>query len=560
MVETSKKQRKGSISEEDISTLLQRYSVTTVLTLLQEVEKVAGKKIDWNAIAKNTATEISSARECQMLWRHLAYGQTLTDQIEDAANTMDDDSDLEYEMEAFPAVNRETSVEAVACVKVLIASDSPIDSHLPNNSTIEAPLIINIPKVKAVTAPSDNSPLANATQGTNICIPVSVQKQPLSSGTCGEKRPNNGTLVGNFPPRRKRRGWSAEDDVKLTAAVQKYGERNWANIAKGDFMNDRKASELSQRWANLRKKQGNLNVGTSSQPSEEKLAATHYALNRALDNMPVSTGLKIDVIFYLSLDGQYPNEEVCLMPAINVVGTKSQPQSLKASASAPDLQFGTAGPPKSQLPTQRPSTKPTTHPDPMVKAAAVFAGARIADGADASSIIEATTRSQNVVHITTGGNSGMKSSTISKTNQLPSNVHFIANGLSKAPFIGHAPVQRISEDQSAPSGNQSKVKVDKHQISASGKALRGNAKGDSASISFSDPISQTQDDRVALPCSEVEDNGKKNADNVHTSKGNHENPSPNVRQENLLSMSIVESGEASTRSTTAPQLESEENK
>ncbi|KAK6122080.1 hypothetical protein DH2020_044178 [Rehmannia glutinosa] len=469
MVETSKKQRKGSISEEDISTLLQRYSVTTVLTLLQEVEKVAGKKIDWNAIAKNTATEISSARECQMLWRHLAYGQTLTDQIEDAANTMDDDSDLEYEMEAFPAVNRETSVEAVACVKVLIASDSPIDSHLPNNSTIEAPLIINIPKVKAVTAPSDNSPLANATQGTNICIPVSVQKQPLSSGTCGEKRPNNGTLVGNFPPEEKRRGWSAEDDVKLTAAVQKYGERNWANIAKGDFMNDRKASELSQRWANLRKKQGNLNVGTSSQPSEEKLAATHYALNRALDNMP--------------------------------------PQSLKASASAPDLQFGTAGPPKSQLPTQRPSTKPTTHPDPMVKAAAVFAGARIADGADASSIIEATTRSQNVVHITTGGNSGMKSSTISKTNQLPSNVHFIANGLSKAPFIGHAPVQRISEDQSAPSGNQSKVKVDKHQISASGKALRGNTKGDSASISFSDPISQTQDDRVALPCSEVEDNG-----------------------------------------------------
>lgn len=60
----------------------------TVLTLLQEVEKVAGEKIDWDAIVKNTATGISSATECQMLWRHIAYGQTLTDQFDSDANPM----------------------------------------------------------------------------------------------------------------------------------------------------------------------------------------------------------------------------------------------------------------------------------------------------------------------------------------------------------------------------------------------------------------------------------------------------------------------------------------
>ncbi|KAI3470843.1 hypothetical protein Pfo_027506 [Paulownia fortunei] len=592
MVEKSKKQKNGSIGEEDISTLLQRYSVKTVLTLLQEVEKVAGEKIDWNSIVKNTATGISSARECQMLWRHLAYGQSLTDH--NAANAMDDDSDLEYELEAFPAVSRETSVEAVACVKVLIASDYPIDSHLPNNSTIEAPLTINIPKFKAFTVPSDSSPLVNAMQGTNISIPVSVQKQSLSSGTSGEKRPNDGTSGVNLPPRRKKRGWSTEDDVKLTAAVQKYGERNWSNIARGDFKNDRKASELSQRWTNLRKKQGNLNLGTSSQLSEAPLAAAHRAITLAL-SMPMGDNLKA-------------------ARQRSTAGTKSQHQSPKASASPADPQLGMAGPPKSQVPTKRPSMNPTTSPDSMVKAAAVAAGARIATSADASSLIEAAARSQNVVHIITGGSSAMKSSTTSMTNQLPSNMHFTGNGLTKAPISacsatipisrpgeaqqaqgnsikpaelavqpnpvgsapvlnassgvanatasipsievaktaevavvstsasemkelaqkvqaadlanisGRAPAEQISEDQSAPLGNQSKEKVDKHQTSASGNTLRGNTQGDQASDSFSDPISQTQDDQVDLLCSEVEDNGKRSADNLCTSKEIHENP------------------------------------
>lgn len=81
----------------------------------------------------------------------------------------------------------------------------------------------------------------------------------------------------------------------------------------------------------------------------------------------------------------------------------------------------------------------------MVKAAAVAAGARIATPAVASSLIEAA-RSQNVVHMTTGGSSVMKSSTTSIGHQLPSNVHFIRNGLAKAPISTFsAPKPNMSE-------------------------------------------------------------------------------------------------------------------
>ncbi|KAL9164880.1 hypothetical protein ABFS82_06G134400 [Erythranthe guttata] len=444
MVERSRKPKKGSIDEEDMSILLERYSVKTVLTLLQEVEKVAGEKIDWNAIVKNTTTGISSARECQMLWRHLAYGQNLTDQFDNATNPMDDDSDLEYEVEAFPAVNRETSMEAVACVKVLIASDYPIDSHPPNNLTIEAPMTINVPKLKAFTSASDNSVIARAIQGTNISIPVSVQKQPVSSGTCGEKRPpNNATSGITFPPRRRRRGWSTEDDMKLTAAVKKYGERNWANIARGDFKNDRKASELSQRWGTLRKKQSDSNVGTSSKHSESQLAAAHRAITLAL-NTPMG-------------DNFHANRNM------STGGIKSQQQFQKAL----NPQFGVAGPPKTQVPT---ITKPNTIiPDSKIKAAAVAAGARIATSADASSLIEAAARSQNVVHITTGGGgtSMMKSSSttsmLTTTSQLPSNVHFMRTAQKKAapiPIPPHSatlpPNRRPGVEAQPPQGNSAK--------------------------------------------------------------------------------------------------------
>ncbi|RVW65558.1 hypothetical protein CK203_033158 [Vitis vinifera] len=121
---------------------------------------------------------------------------------------------------------------------VLIASSLPSDSSLPNSSMVEAPLTINIPCGQSSRAPSEYSRLSGSMQGTNITIPVSVQKS--------EGFDANGSTSGSLPARKKRKPWSSDEDKELIAAVQKCGEGNWANILKGDFKGDRSASQLSQ--------------------------------------------------------------------------------------------------------------------------------------------------------------------------------------------------------------------------------------------------------------------------------------------------------------------------
>ncbi|XP_042039670.1 uncharacterized protein LOC121785353 isoform X1 [Salvia splendens] len=594
------KSKKSTISEDDMSAVLQRYSLNTVLALLQEVDQAAaGVKINWREVVKNSATGISGAREYQMLWRHLTYGEPLIDHLDNDAEPLDDDSDLEHEVEPLPAVGREASVEAAACVNVLIASGYPNNPQLPNNSTIEAPLTINIPNTKAVCASSDDSHLSDIIRGTkNVTISVSVQKQPLSSGVSGEKRPNNEVAEVNPPSRKRRRSWTLEEDTKLTASVQNHGERNWENIARWDFKNDRTASELSHRWYILRKKQGNTKGGTSSQPPETQLAAAHRAMNLAIDR-PMSDNLK-------SVSHKA------------TAGIKVQHQTPKASASPADQPFPRVGPSKPQILASRPSVNPISDTDSMIKAAAVAAGARIATPTDASSLIEAA-RSQNVVHITTG----------SIGHQLPSNVHFIRNGLAKAPIStysapkpnilgtgegkpaqsrstkptasaalsptgavpvsnaisvkesaalpalpnpsaklavtavdvvvstlgneikelgksiqradqavvsGCLPVEQEPENRPVASGNQSE-EVGNSQPFSSGNALQENTGGDKDSVSVSEPVSRETDDGIALPSLEVEQAGKTNIDGQLTSEGTAENTSTNVTSEDLPSTS-----------------------
>ncbi|KAL2544573.1 uncharacterized protein Fot_13806 [Forsythia ovata] len=499
MADKTKKRKTGSISEEDVSTLLQRYSAQTVLALLQEVAQVPEKKIDWNAMVKNTTTGISNPREYQMLWRHLAYRVDLVDSLSDAADPLDDDSDLEFDLEAFPAVSRETSSEAAACVKVLIASGTPNDSHLPNNSTIEAPLTINIPNREKSTAPSEGSHLASSMQGTNITIPVTVQKQQLATVTCAEKKRTNGSTGSNLPPRRKRKPWSAEEDMELIAAVQKCGERNWANILKGDFKGDRKPSELSQRWATIRKKQGNLNVGTSSQLSETQLAAAHRAMSLALD-MPlggdnlkavISTGGKL-VASLVKQSGTVSN---------STVGNSTHPAFVETSS---------IGIPSSK----RPSSNPTQTPGSMVEAAAVAAGARVVKPSVALSQIEAA-RSQNAVRTIAGGGSMIKSLATGLSNQLPSNVHFIRNGLAKAPIINHSPT--MTNTSKPGEGQQAQVPtaglartVAEVTVSSSENVMQENVQKDEAAISGDAPKEEIREAQVALVGNQSEERVEEN--------------------------------------------------
>ena len=42
----------------------------------------------------------------------------MLEKLEDRAQPLDDDSDLEYDLEAFPSISTEASAEATACVKV----------------------------------------------------------------------------------------------------------------------------------------------------------------------------------------------------------------------------------------------------------------------------------------------------------------------------------------------------------------------------------------------------------------------------------------------------------
>ncbi|EEF48631.1 uncharacterized protein LOC8268422 isoform X2 [Ricinus communis] len=507
MIEKSKKHnsRKGLISEEDISSLLQRYTANTVLALLQEVAQFEGVKIDWNALVKKTTTGIKNVREYQMLWRHLAYKHTLIDNLDDGAQPLDDDSDLEYELEAFPDVSSEASAEAAACVKVLIASGATSDSTHPNSATVEAPLTINIPNGQSARAISENSQPATM-RGMNITVPVSIQKQPLPTVASTEVFDGNGLGNGNIPPRRKRKPWSEAEDLELIAAVQKYGEGNWANILRSEFTWDRTASQLSQRWAIIRKRHGNWNpVGNTSgvQLSEEWRAARH-AMNLALDP-PVKNK------FTNNISGE---------------ATPAQHQSQRpfAAKSSPMVPLGSA--PKSQIAVKRPA-KPDLSSDP-VRATAVAAGARIATQSDAASLLKAA-QAKNAVHIMPTGGSSMKSALpggASNHSEAHPNVHtndLAAGSRSTLPVVSPSAIRPAASStvQHIPSISDTAKNISAKQFNAelparkdtetagaikilSEDAKEQQVKEHGACVSGNELSKQVQEEKAAFPNREAE--------------------------------------------------------
>ncbi|KAL7596288.1 hypothetical protein Lser_V15G31018 [Lactuca serriola] len=368
--EMMSEKRGGSISEEDLSAVAQRYKTTTVLNLLQEVGQVQDVMIDWYAMVKHTKTGITNPREYQMLWRHLAYREPLIEEFEDDFKPLDDDSDLEYELEAFPTVSKDASAEAAAYVKVLIASDSSSESCIEKGLVMEAPLMINIPKDKSTPPPSsdESTQLASSTGGVNITVPVFVPTQVVPPVLSGETLDTTNTCQNsNFPSRRKRKPWSAQEDRSLFDAVQICGEGNWANISKGDFKGERTASQLSQRWSIIKKRHTNSNMKTGPQLSEVQLAARH-ALNMALDKPGGAT---------------FSNKPV-------------QPTMAEPPSAATLRQNQSQADPKRLFP------RPLASGPDAVKAAAVAAGARIATQSAAAVILKAQLKS--AIHINKMGN------------------------------------------------------------------------------------------------------------------------------------------------------------
>ncbi|KAE8656114.1 Homeodomain-like superfamily protein isoform 2 [Hibiscus syriacus] len=460
----TKKQKKGSISEEDISTLLQRYPATTVLALLQEVAQFPDAKLDWNALVNKTSTGISNAREYQMLWRHLAYRDNLLEKLEDEAEPLDDDSDLEYELEPYPSVSSETSAEAAACVKVLIASGLPNDSSGAKSSMVNAPLTINIPNVRSSRVSSENLQPTCSKLGMNITVPVSVQKKILPAVPSTETLEGNGPAGANLPNRRKRKPWSEEEDLELIAAVQKCGTGNWANILRRDFKGDRSANQLAQRWSVIKKRLGNLNVEGNSVISEAQLA-TRNALSLALP-MPDKnlTGLKTASCSApptASGQASVRTENQFQHGLLGSVETQNQSQTSVSSHNRP--QYG----PNTSVPTQSPSqqdpvasvqvpnqsqqglmttqssssgstvksrvtlkrvpAKPFSTTGLILDATAVAAGARIGSPKAAASLLKAA-QSKNAIHIMTSGGSSIKPLIPSGTSS-----QYVCTGLTAEP-------------------------------------------------------------------------------------------------------------------------------
>ncbi|KAM4069259.1 hypothetical protein ACJW30_12G077000 [Castanea mollissima] len=586
MIEKTKKQKKSFISEDGISSLLQRYSAATVLALLQEVTHSAEVNMDWNALVKNTSTGISDAREYQMLWRHLAYHHSLLHKFDHGALPLDDDSDLESEVEAFPPVSCESSTEAAACVKVLIASGLPSDTSLPTSSIVEAPLTINIPSGSSSrVSPSENSEATCSMQGMNITVPVSVQKQPLPSAAAPhEVLDANGSANGSIPLRRKRKPWSEDEDLELIAAVQKCGEGNWANILRGDFKGNRTATQLSQRWAIIRKRRGKLNVGTNpsgSQLSEERRAA-HHAISLAL--MPVK-----------SLTAARPagtsTTSNSVLPTTTAEAVKIGSSSLQAKGqsqqgpvpkkSSPVGSLGSTE--KSRVSAKKPLTKPGICSDSALRETAVAAGARIASPSDVASFIKAT-QAKNAVHIKPTGVSSTKLPMprgVSTQIETQTNVRYVGTGLEAAsssshpavtviPIASHSgSVKAVSPTiQHSPSTFATSLKMSSEQTNIVSSTLPPEvlpkqevktAEEIKACASGNAPKEQVQEDKtddsaegaVVDDQAETRQNANENemmsspvrGENQSAPEVNYENHSANEKQANLPSMIEDECGE-----------------
>ncbi|GAB2232401.1 hypothetical protein Drorol1_Dr00011433 [Drosera rotundifolia] len=417
-----KRRRGGTISEEDITILFQRYSATTVLALLQEVGQSSAVKIDWEGLVRKTATGISNAREYQMVWRHLAYRHGLGEKIEVGAEPLEDDSDLEYDLDASPPVSAEASAEAAACVKVLISSGLPSVANMANGSAVEASMTINVPNAQSSKAACGNILPSSSIQGTNITVPVSIQKQS-SAGIASEAGETTGD---NSQAHRKRRKkvWAEEEDIKLVAAVKQCGEGNWAGMAKEHFKGDRTPGQLYQRWTTMKRKNNSEAGGTDPLSSQkyEQAMATRRAIDMALkDSSFTSAGNSNRAVGNGAATSSNPT--TVNASGVDHSSAKKDPTSQKQPHHQVPIpsasKAAVSGPPPMPRPplTIKSPVNPTLTSDSMVKAAARAAGARIASKSEATIFKE--TQSKKVVHFPQVKPSGTGAGSLLQTVSVP---------------------------------------------------------------------------------------------------------------------------------------------
>ncbi|KAJ7553863.1 hypothetical protein O6H91_06G116800 [Diphasiastrum complanatum] len=491
--------RKAFISEADVASLSKRYSPNTLLTLLQEISSCESAILNWETLVKRSNTGIKSAREYQALWRHLAYRTDLGEHFEDA-QPLDDDSDLEFEVEPFPCVSRETVAEAENVVRVNL-------NHFFSLLALDAPNCGTGRKENRLGTGSWDAGTISQHYGTNGPNSNLLGMNPPSASPLDSiyKAGSTGLVHSE---RRKRKLWTPEEDQELIAAVEEYGEGNWTNILKSAFRHDRTASQLSQRWALIRKRRdgqsANLNMGPGkfsiTQGNEEaqveaatKSAATvgvpvpnlsstrtgtSMALQRKSHNQGVarnsaslsktvktvsvgptrSSNIKTANLGSGAMGGRLiaPGAVVMSAAAAQAASIGGSEMWQAATMPASVMSSSVAGTGKLSSTSSwnntvasggRGNLKPPVGPDPMVQAAAVAAGARIAPASAAASLLKAA-HSGNVVHIRPGvplAKSGLSSQALSSTRMSTSMnaargpsgavVHYIRTGSGALPPI-----------------------------------------------------------------------------------------------------------------------------
>ncbi|KAI3849202.1 hypothetical protein MKX03_030195 [Papaver bracteatum] len=393
------RRRKGLIRKEDFASVLTRYSAPTKLALLKEVAQFPDViKLDWNVLVKKTKTGITNAAEYQKLWRHLAYCGKLPETVEEKPEEqpLNDDGS---ELEAFPPATDEASLEAAACVKVLLASGLSDDAR-GGPASVEAPSTINRPTCQDSKSPLDNNPQLCSLNGMDTIVPVSEQKQSSRPAVTVAKV-LDGTVSNAVvcrPAKRKRNNWTTEEDNELFAAVKKFGERNWVNILKADILKgDRSAAQLSHRWGIIRSRQNEL---------PEQWLATNRAVTHAL-NTPMNNSLSA----------------ACTVGPANLVASA-------ATVSSPQIPLQTPKGTSRVMKKPRSITKktaPVVH-NPMIQTAAIPAGACITTPLTAIPLLKSCTI-QTAVHIST---SCVTPPLIPNHSGARLNVHYICTGLSSA--------------------------------------------------------------------------------------------------------------------------------
>ncbi|KAG0622023.1 hypothetical protein M758_3G065300 [Ceratodon purpureus] len=258
---------KVPFADSDLTPLTKRYSSSMIVTMLREISRCKSAKLDWVMLCKGTATGITNPKEYQAVWRSIAYHAELDDSFDGNESPLEDDSDIEVDLDPLPSVSPAVAESLSSFVKADLQQHELEEARLEQNAvqTGVGFQSADIPTARLqqgsglLGKSDDSAALAVTTNARGVPYLASATQcaathgEPTATLTCStSKAAYSGAM--NQSDRKRRRLWTPEEDLALIAAVDKCGEGNWTTVLKNHYDFDRSASQLSQRWALIRKR------------------------------------------------------------------------------------------------------------------------------------------------------------------------------------------------------------------------------------------------------------------------------------------------------------------